>query len=48
MGIASSTSLKELGRNELLEKFVGEAPIADSEEYWDKLLTFSFKPPTLP
>ena len=48
MGISCSASLKDLSRNEVLDKFVGEGVIADTDEYWDTLLTFSFKPPALP
>ena len=45
MGITASTSLEQLSENKVLERFIGPTAVADTDEYWDTLLTFSFNPP---
>ena len=45
MGVTSSTQVTGLQSNPLLTRLVGEESIEGRDEYWQKLLTFSFSYP---
>ena len=45
MGVSVSTSLSKLKENPILLKFVDNSPIVDSDDFWNKLLSFSYTPP---
>ena len=45
MGITASTSLARLRENKVLLQFVGQTPIAQADDFWKSLLTFSFPQP---
>lgn len=42
---SNSSSLAELGSNEYLQKFVGKESIPKEDEFWKKLLSYSFDIP---
>lgn len=45
MGVSVSTSLSKLKENPILLKFVDNSPIADGDDFWNELLSFSYSPP---
>ena len=45
MGVTASTSLARLRESPALQRFVGTAAVAEGDEFWSQLLSFSYPPP---